>query len=68
MNLAEKILDKQLPVLTECYAFGYKEAQDAMREIAWEAWKMGALSHSDPNERIEITKHAFNEWYDKQIE
>ena len=49
MNLAEKILDKQLPVLTECYAYGYKEAQAAMREIAWEAWKMGALSHSDPN-------------------
>ena len=61
MNLAEKIYEDN-------YIEGYCSCLEAMREIAWEAWKMGALSHSDPSERIEITKHAFNEWYDKQLD
>lgn len=68
MNLAEKILNKQPATMADCYAFAYEDALEAMREIAWEAWKEvirdvygDYVSTSDDDEK------KFNEWYNKQI-
>lgn len=71
MNRAEKILkESAIAKLPDGKYFVYaEEAERAMREIAWEAWKLAERVQHDSRTlfREDYVKERFNDWYDKQI-
>ena len=73
MNLAEKMLN-QLPRTqnAETNVFEEPYIKNAMREIAWEAWKacddQFYLKDNEVSKEESLwSRECFDEWYDKQV-
>lgn len=75
MTLAEKILeiecnkpDQNGCYLNEIIIDGYRECVDnAMREIAWQAWIEGKFTGRVCGNELEYYQDRFDEWYNQQL-
>lgn len=73
MNRAEKILDEKSVKNGKCFGNSRaiveaSEAYNAMKEIAWEAWKERARTALGELYNEHAQGHLFEQWYNKQIE